>query len=148
MEMTKRIVIVGSGIAGITAIKAIREIDLDSEVCLIGEEEFYPYNRIRLSKGIFSQLEENNILLQKKEWYEHNKIKILVNTKVVNVNTNFQEVLLYDGGKIKYDRLLFANGASNRIPPINGIGKNGVYTLRDLNDALEIKSRLNESKEF
>lgn len=148
MEMTKKIVIVGSGIAGITAIKAIREIDLDSEVCLIGEEEFYPYNRIRLSKGIFSQLEENNILLQKKDWYEQNKIKILVNTKVVNVNTNFQEVLLYDGSKIKYDRLLFANGASNRIPPINGIGKNGVYTLRGLNDALEIKSRLNESKEI
>lgn len=146
--MIKRIVIIGSGIAGVTAAKAIREVDLESEVFLIGEEEYYPYNRIRLSKGIFSQLEENNILLQKKEWYEQNNIKILVNTKVVNVNTDSQEVLLYDGNKIKYDRLLFANGSSNRIPPINGVGKNGVYTLRNLNDALEIRSRLNESKEI
>ncbi|AKN32622.1 pyridine nucleotide-disulfide oxidoreductase [Clostridium carboxidivorans P7] len=146
--MIKRIVIIGSGIAGVTAIKAIRETDLESEVYLIGEEEYYPYNRVRLSKGIFSQLEENNILLQKKEWYEQNNIKILVNTKVLNVNTDSQEVLLDDGSKIMYDRLLFANGSSNRIPPINGIGKNGVFTLRNLNDALEIKNRLNESKEI
>lgn len=148
IKMTKRIVIIGDGIAGITAIKAIREIDLDSEVCLIGEEEFYPYNRIRLSKGIFNQLEGNNILLQRKEWYEQNKIKILVNTKVVNINIDCHEVLLYDGSKIKYDKLLLANGASNKIPPIDGIGKKGVYTLRNLNDALDIKNRLNESKEI
>ena len=148
MKMTKRIVIVGNGIAGITAIKAIREIDLESEVYLIGDEEFYPYNRIRLSKGIFSQLEENSILLQKKEWYEQNKINILVNTKVVNVNTDSHEVLLHNGIKIKYDKLLLANGASNRIPPIKGIGKKGVYTLRNLNNALDIKNTLNESREI
>jgi nitrite reductase (NADH) large subunit len=74
IKITKRIVIIGNGIAGITAIKAIREIDLDSEVCLIGEEEFYPYNRIRLSKGIFNQLEANNILLQN----QHSKKVIVV----------------------------------------------------------------------
>ncbi|MEG1255529.1 FAD-dependent oxidoreductase [Clostridium sp.] len=145
--MTKRIVIVGNGIAAISAVKAIRETDLDSEVYLIGEEEFYPYNRIRLSKGIFNQIEENKILLQKNEWYEENKIKLLVNTKVVNLNTDNNEVLLCDGRKIKYDKLLIANGASNKIPLIDGIGKEGVYTLRDLNDALNIKSTLNESKD-
>ena len=40
--MSKRIVIVGSGIAAISAIKAIREIDVDSEIYLIGQEKFYP----------------------------------------------------------------------------------------------------------
>ncbi|MCB2298466.1 FAD-dependent oxidoreductase [Clostridium tagluense] len=33
----------------------------------------------------------------------------------------------------------------NNIPPIDGIGKDGVYTLRSLNDALNIKNSLNES---
>lgn len=148
IKMNKRIVIIGSGIAGVTAAKAIREVDSESEVFLIGEEKYYPYNRIRLSKGMFSQLEENSILLQKKEWYEQNNIKILVNTKVISVSTNCQEVLLYNGTKIKYDRLLFANGARNRMPQINGITKNGVFTLRTLNDALEIKGELEESKKI
>lgn len=143
--MTKRIVIVGTGIASVTAIKAIREIDLDSEIYLIGQEKFYPYNRIRLSKGIFDDLEENNILLQKKEWYEQNRVKIFINAKVMNINTDSLELILGDGSKVKYDKLLIATGASNNIPPIDGIGKEGAYTLRSLDDALNIKDSLSAS---
>ena len=51
--MVKKIIIIGDGIAAITAIKSIREVDLDSEIYLIGDEKFYPYTRIKLSKGIF-----------------------------------------------------------------------------------------------
>jgi len=145
--MTKRIVIVGSGIAAITAIKSIREIDLRSEIYLIGQEKFYPYNRIRLSKGIFKELEENKILLKKKEWYEENRVKIFINTKVVNIDMDSLELFLGDGSKVKYDKLLIATGSSNNTPLIDGIGKDGVYTLRDLNDALNIKDGINESKQ-
>jgi len=144
--MTKRIVIVGNGIAAITAIKSIREIDSDSEVYLIGKEKFYPYNRIRLSKGIFDELEENNILLKKKEWYEENKVKIFINTKVVDINTDKHELLLGDNSKVKYDKLLLATGSRNNVPPIEGIGKDNVFTLRSLSDALNIKDSLKESK--
>lgn len=144
--MTKRIVIVGSGIAAITAIKSIREIDLSSEIYLIGQEKFYPYNRIRLSKGIFDELEENKILLKKKEWYEENKVEIFINTKVANIDVDSLELVLGDGIKVKYDKLLIATGSSNNTPPIDGIGKAGVYTLRGLKDALDIKEGINESK--
>lgn len=145
--MTKKIVIVGSGIAAITAIEAIRELDLESDIYLIGEEKFYPYYRIKLSKGILDELEESKILIQKKEWYEQNKVKILIGKKVVNVNIDNHEVLLCDSSKIKYDKLLLANGASNSIPPIQGIDKKGIYTLRSLDNALNIKDRLSESEQ-
>ncbi|MCB2305923.1 FAD-dependent oxidoreductase [Clostridium estertheticum] len=143
--ITKKIIIVGSGITAITAIKAIREIDLDSDICLIGEEKFYPYTRIKLSKSLFAILEENNILIQKKEWYEQNNVKILINTKVVSIDSNSHEVSLSNGSNLSYDKLLIATGASNNVPPIDGIGMNGVYTLRGLNDALNIKEKLNEN---
>ncbi|WP_298842744.1 NAD(P)/FAD-dependent oxidoreductase [Clostridium sp.] len=142
--MAKKIIIVGSGITAITAIKSIREIDLDSEIYLIGEENFYPYTRIKLSKSLFNNLEENNILIQKKEWYEQNNVKILINTKVVSIDSTSHEVSLFDGSKLSYDKLLLANGASNNVPPIDGINMNGVYTLRGLNDALNIKENLND----
>ncbi|MBU3158249.1 FAD-dependent oxidoreductase [Clostridium frigoris] len=142
--MAKKIIIVGSGITAITAIKSIREIDLDSEIYLIGEEKFYPYTRIKLSKSLFASLEENTILIQKKEWYEQNNVKILIDTKVVSIDSTSHEVSLFDGSKLNYDKLLIANGASNNIPPIDGIGMNGVYTLRGLNDAIDIKEKLSE----
>lgn len=142
ISMAKKIIIVGSGITAITAIKSIREIDLDSDIYLIGEEKFYPYTRIKLSKSLFDNLEENNILIQKKEWYEQNNVKILINTKVVKIDSNTHEVSLCNGSKLSYDKLLIANGASNNVPPIDGINMDGVYTLRGLNDALNIKERL------
>jgi nitrite reductase (NADH) large subunit len=144
--MANRIVIVGGGIAATTAIKAIRETDLDSEIYLISQEKFYPYNRIRLSKGIFDDLCEDNILLQKKEWYELNKVDIFINTRIVNINTGSLYLLLSDGSKVKYDKLLIATGSSNNVPPIVGIDKEGVFTLRGLSDALNIKDSLNKSE--
>ena len=146
--MTKRIVIVGSGIAAVTAIKTIREIDLDSEIYLIGQEKFYPYNRIRLSKGIFDELDENNILIKKKEWYQQNKVEIFINTKVENIDIDSLELLLGDGSKVRYDKLLITTGSRNNIPAIDGIDKDNVYTLRGLNDALNIKDSLKESKQI
>ncbi|MBC8059590.1 MAG: NAD(P)/FAD-dependent oxidoreductase [Clostridiaceae bacterium] len=146
--MAERIVIVGNGIAGTTAIKAIRETELESEIYLIGDEMFYPYNRIRLSKGIFGELNENTLLLQKKEWYEENRVKLFINIKVLSIDTACEEVLLSNGMKIKYDKLLLSNGSRNSVPPIEGIEKSGVYSLRNLKDALDIKSGLNHSEEI
>jgi len=143
--MTKKIIIIGNGIAAITAIKSIREIDLESDIYLIGGEKFYPYTRIKLSKSLFDELSDNKILIQKKEWYEQNNVKLFINTNVISINTNSLEVLLSDGSNLNYDKLLIANGASNNIPPIDGICMNGVYTLRSLDDALSIKKRLDEN---
>lgn len=140
--VVNKIVIIGNGITAISAIKAIREADSDSEIYLIGEEKFYPYNRIRLSKSMLDDIEENKILLQKREWYEENNVKLLTNTKVVSVDIDKQEVLLSDSSRINYDKLLIASGASNRTPPIDGIDKHGVHTIRTLNDVLELKDDL------
>lgn len=148
IKISEKVLVIGSGIAAITAIKAMLETDSDIEICLIGEEEFYPYNRVRLSKGIFDELNENNILLQRKEWYEDNNVKVYLDTRAKSVNVDCQEVVLSGGSKVKYDRLLLANGSANTTPPINGIDKDGVYTLRGLKDALKIKKRLNQSEKI
>ncbi|WP_278279599.1 FAD-dependent oxidoreductase [Clostridium sp. DMHC 10] len=65
--MACRIIIVGAGVAAVNAIKAIREYDKESEIILIGDEKFYPYSRIKLTKSMLENLEEDKILLQKKK---------------------------------------------------------------------------------
>ncbi|KRQ86337.1 Assimilatory nitrate reductase electron transfer subunit [Caloramator mitchellensis] len=132
------IVIVGNGIAAISAIKAIREEDLKSNILLFGDEDFYPYNRIRLSKGLFDKLEDDKILLQKKDWYDKNGVEINLNTRVLSIDTNNKLIYLEDWKPISYYKLLLASGAKNYTPPIPGIEKKGVYTLRTLKDAKTI----------
>ncbi|OCL26356.1 pyridine nucleotide-disulfide oxidoreductase [Orenia metallireducens] len=141
----EKIVIVGNGISAINAIKAIREIDKKSSIELFGEEKFYPYNRIRLSKGLLSSLEEDKILLQKKNWYDENNIELYIDKKVKSILPNDNKIELEDGTKIEYSKLLLAQGASNLVPPIKGIDKKSVFTLRGLKDAWNIRDATKSS---
>lgn len=144
--MEDKVVIIGTGITAISAIKAIRAVDKEIKVELYGDELFYPYNRLRLSKGLLGSLEEDKLLIQKKEWYGENNITLNKGIKVVSINTDSKKLQLSDGGKTDYTKLLLANGASNFVPDINGINKSGVFTLRTLQDARNIAEESSKCK--
>ena len=144
--MQDKIIIIGNGIAAISAIKSIREIDAESEIHLFGEEVFYPYSRLRLSKGLLSTLQEDNILLQKKVWYDDNNVNLYLGTKVVSIDTDKKTVKLFDDSLISYTKILIATGSSNMKPEIPGIDKEGIYTLRSLQDAWNIANGFKDSK--
>lgn len=142
--MPEKLVIIGNGIAAITAIKTIREFDHESEITLIGEERFYPYNRVRLSKGLLSTLEEDKILLQKKEWYDNNNINLYLDTQVLSIDIDKQLIELSDEHFIPYTKLLIATGSHNIKPDVLGIEKTGVYTLKTLQDAWDVMDKVKD----
>ncbi|HEY8362440.1 MAG TPA: FAD-dependent oxidoreductase [Tissierellaceae bacterium] len=144
--MLDKIIIIGNGIAAISAIKAIREVDKDSEIHLFGEEPFYPYSRIRLSKGLLSSLQEDKILIQNREWYDDNNINLYIGSRVISIDVDKKVVKLFDGGLMSFTKVLLAGGSSNIMPNVAGINKNGVYTLRTLKDAWDIKEGIKDKK--
>lgn len=144
--MADRIVIVGAGVAAVNAIKAIRECDKESEIILIGSESFYPYSRIKLTKNMLENLEEDKILLQKKDWYVANNVSLYLGRLVIKVDIDNQEVILDDESEIHYKKLLLASGAHNFIPQIQGIEKCGVYSIRKLEDIQRLQVALSEKK--
>lgn len=140
MHMNNKIVIIGGGIAAVNAIKSIREHDTESEINLIQNESFYPYYRIRLTKIIFETIDIDQIILQKKEWYEQNNIKLYIGKEVVNVDVQTQQITLDDGTNLDYNTLLLANGSINFVPTIEGINKDNVYSIRGFKDILNIRA--------
>lgn len=144
--MNDRIVIIGGGIAGISAIKAIRETDSTTEIHMISNEKFYPYNRLRLTKGLFGNLSSEDIPLQKKEWYEINNVNLHIDKEVTWIYVKEHEVILDDGDTLKFSKLLLASGAHNFTPPIEGIEKDNVYTIRHLEDAWTVKEVVGAKK--
>nr|WP_269144159.1 FAD-dependent oxidoreductase [Clostridium guangxiense] len=141
-----RIIIVGAGVAAVNAIKAIREYDKESEIILIGDEKFYPYSRIKLTKSMLENLEEDKILLQKKDWYAANNVSLYLGRSVIKVDTDNHKVILDDESKFSYKKLLLASGAHNFIPPIQGIEKPGVYSIRKLEDIKKLQDTLREKE--
>lgn len=147
-DLEDKIVIIGNGIAAITAVKSIREIDQESEIHLFGEEPFYPYNRVRLSKGLLGNLEEEKILLQKKEWYEAKNVKLHIDTKVASVDTSKKIITTSAEDTFGYTKLLIASGAYNFKPPVPGIDIPGVCTLRTLRDAWDIVEKVKHEQKI
>lgn len=140
------IVIIGGGVAAVNAIKAIREINTDLNITVVQNEAVYPYYRTRLTKSLFENLEADTILLQKKEWYEQNKIDLLLNKEVVSIDPDHNTVYINDGTSIHYDTLLVANGAYNFKPPMDGIDKENVLTIRDYEDVLTVREKVRDKE--
>jgi nitrite reductase (NADH) large subunit len=140
------IIIIGDGIAAINAVKAIREINPDVTIDLFGEEKCYPYYRIKLSKNLLNKLDEDDILLQRKDWYELNKVNLHLNVRVQGVDVERQEVILPQEKRMHYDKLLLANGASNRPLAIAGAENGKMNTIRNLEDMKKLQVTL-EGKE-
>ncbi|MBM7624726.1 NAD(P)/FAD-dependent oxidoreductase [Sporohalobacter salinus] len=145
--MDKPIIVVGGGIAAINAIKAIRENDQATQIILYSKEKFHPYNRIKLSKELLGNLAEDNVSLQAEKWYQENNVDLQLDSEVVDVNPDQHQVILDDQTKVDYKKLLLTTGADNLIPPIEGIDKEGVFTLRNLVDAQQIHDYAQQSEQ-
>jgi nitrite reductase (NADH) large subunit len=132
-------VIIGNGVAGTTAAANIRKIDSEGRITVISEESYPFYSRIRLMEYLSGEADERGIIIRKDRWYEDNRIDLLLNSPVKKIDAETKNVTLSSGKAINYDRLLLATGGFSFIPPIGGVGEKGVFVLRTLNDAINIR---------
>lgn len=143
--MTKDYVIIGNGIAGLSAAEEIRKNDSDGNIKIITDEKYLTYYRIKLSEAISKDFSEKQLFVRDKAWYDDLNIEILSNTKVIRIDTSNKELYTQDK-KINYDKLLIASGSRSFIPPIEGSEKKGVFALRSLEDLSKIKEYFKTSK--
>jgi len=132
-------VIAGNGVAGTTAAAFIRKIDNDGMITIISEEAYPFYSRIRLIDFLSGDVDEKSIVLKKNTWYDENKINLILNTEVTDIDVAKKELTISPDKKLKYDKLLMATGGIPFVPAIAGADKKGVFTLRTLKDAIAIR---------
>lgn len=138
--MSKQYCIIGTGVAAVNAAKAIRDHDKESAILLFGAEKSLPYNRIKLSKDLYSDLHSEKVLIKKEKWYQSQNIQTFPNVKIVRIDTDQHTILTLTGETISYDKLLICTGAKNRRLPITGVDKNGVFTIREMHEADDFKA--------
>ena len=132
-------VIIGSGVAGTTAAANIRKFDNKGKIIIISDEPYPLYSRIRLPEFLSNAVDDKGLIIKKDTWYIDNRVDLVLNTAVTDIDVPGKKVILSDSTTIKYDRLLIATGGLSFVPPIPGTDKKGVFTLRTLNDAIAIK---------
>ncbi len=133
-----RVLIVGNGLSGTIASKTIRELDPAADIAIFAEEKRLYYPRPNLIEFLAGGLPESGLFAFAEEWYADQKISIHLGRPVLKLHPDSKEIELEGGKREPYDSLLLANGASSWMLPIAGIGKNGVFALRTLDDTLKI----------
>lgn len=133
-------VIAGSGVAGVTAAQVIARADPSAEVHIFGAETWPYYRRPQLWELIAGQVEEDALIFRPPDWYAGRGIHLHLGVRVASLDPVAHRFTLSDGSRVEYERLLLAMGARSFVPPCEGTDKEGVFTLRTMDDALAIRA--------
>jgi nitrite reductase (NADH) large subunit len=134
------VIILGGGVAGLTAAEQAHRVDPGVHLTLISREPHLPYYRLNLTRYLAGEIGEERLLLQPPGWYQEQGIELL-QSEVISIDRVRQEVRLHGGRVLPYDRLVLACGAHAFVPPLPGVSREGVTPLRSLEDARRILAR-------
>ena len=133
-----RIVVVGGGIAAVSAVEAIRQALPDSPITMISSEPGLPYYRLNLTRLLAGEISEEALSIHPENWYRENRIDLLSGTEVRTLSLPEKKLATDGGGSIEFDKLILCTGSHPFMPPINGIDLPGVFSLRTVRDAQAI----------
>ncbi|HWK45718.1 MAG TPA: FAD-dependent oxidoreductase [Stellaceae bacterium] len=137
------IVIIGAGQAGGRAAEALRAVDADCAITLVGVETHPPYERPPLSKGVLTGAQPvATTYLNPTEFYAANRIVLRLGVTATEIDRAGRRVHLDDGGVLGYDALLLTTGARARRLAIPGADGADIHHLRDIDDCLALSRTL------
>ncbi len=144
----RRIVVVGNGIAGLTACDSLRAAGHDGELTVVGSERHQPYSRPALSKALLHGTGgdlDGGLQAHQLPAPSHQAAELL-GVSATGLDVASRLVRLDDGGQLPYDGLVIASGAkAKRLAGDPGEpGRDGarIFTLRTIEDAIALKERI------
>jgi len=99
------VVIVGNGVAGVTAARIIKEKNPKARISFYTDESHQYYPRPRVYE-VLSEAKPQNIYILSEEWYRKKGFTVQLTKKAVNINTERKELLLDDHSRVKYETSL------------------------------------------
>lgn len=140
----RRIVVIGRGIAGLTAANRSRIVDEKADITILSTEKRQPYCKPSLAcvvRGTVSLSED--IGIYPNEILESKKIRLLPGFEAYEIDSKEKVVKARKTGtnetvQLDYDALVLAVGGHDLVPQIEGTNLEGIYTLQTFDDALKI----------
>ena len=136
------IVIVGAGIAGLTAAEKARATSASARITIISKETGLPYYRLNLTRLLAGEVDESQLIMQRETWFEKHGIE-LVEAEVTAIDTGTSRLSLDNGENVVYDALILANGSHAFVPPFSGVRRAGIHVFRTLDDSRRILAGAN-----
>lgn len=142
--VTLRIVIIGGGIAGISAAEAARRQLPEAEILLLCAEPALPYYRLNLTRCLAGDIPTDGLPIHTRDWFQQQRIELHTGCRVTHLHPAARTLNVLDQPEpITYDKLVLATGSHPYLPPLPGNELPGVTSLRTAEDVRRILETLN-----
>lgn len=136
----RQVVVLGGGIAGISAVEALRRASPEAEIRLVTKEPGLPYYRLNLTRYLAGEIGVDALPIHPEDWYREQRVERIAGVEVVDLALGDSAVVLDDGRRLAFDRMVLAAGAHPFVPAFEGAHLEGVTALRTQADAERILS--------
>lgn len=134
------VVIVGNGPVGMRALEEILKRDRTIPVVIYGEETHMPYDRVKLSSWLIGDVNLEGITHRYRRPFG-SIVDERFGLRVMSIDRHNKIVIDAAGTRTRFEKLILATGSSAHVPNIEGIELDGVFTLRDIEDATQLFAR-------
>lgn len=137
----RRIVVVGNGIAGLTACDSLRAAGFDGDLTVVGAERHHPYSRPALSKALLHG--DGNLQAHALPEPSHDAAELL-GVSATGLDTGARLLRLSGGDELPYDGLVIASGTRAKRLTAEPLEDGPVreLTLRTIEDAILLRDRV------
>ena len=140
-----RYVVVGFGVAGIAAIEAIRSVDKESEIVLVGDDPHGFYSRPGLAYFLTGELHDKALYPRTAGDFKKLNFHTL-RGRVLRIDREKKSLEIEGKSPLAYDRLLLAVGAQAMPMKVPGVDLEGVFKLDHMEDAKRILEHVRRGK--
>jgi len=139
------ILVVGAGLAGLSAARAARAAGFLGRLTLVGSERHPPYARPPLSKGYLSGALPRPELALETEG-EDLAAEWVLGAEAAALDVRTHTLTLADGRRLSADGIVLATGSAAMVPPdldlVEGVRPSNLTTLRTVEDADRLRDHL------
>jgi NADPH-dependent 2,4-dienoyl-CoA reductase/sulfur reductase-like enzyme/pSer/pThr/pTyr-binding forkhead associated (FHA) protein len=137
--------IIGNGIAGVTAAEILRKENSAADITVIADDPFPVYYRPALKDYLAGRVHEDKLWARPNSFYQDHRIRFL-SDRVIGIQAGQHTVQVQSGRTIPYDRMLLANGARASRLTCPGTDLAGITTLRTVADYQTVVNNLGTSQ--
>ena len=139
------VIVIGTGLAGFNLVKELRKLDKETPVVMLTADDGRNYSKPMLSTGFTKEKTADELAMAPPEkTAEQFGAEVRTGVEVTAIDREAKDVVLADGERLRYSRLVLGWGADVFRPPLEGDALERVFSVNDLMDYGRFREELDK----